>query len=93
MTPPRPGTVVIRHGVFYDRQPQPRAANGPGTTLIHPVKPLKDSALIPLRDADAGIPNQEGHVPIRFRHLYGDASAGDVVLHGVLAEVPGDLIQ
>ena len=61
--------------------------------LIHPVKPLKDPALIPLWDTDAGIPNQEDHVPVRFRNLHSDAAAGDIVLHSVLAEVSGDLIQ
>ncbi len=57
------GAVVICNGVLDDGQPQPRAADGPGVALIHPVEPLKDPALIPLRDADAGIPDSEGLHP------------------------------
>ena len=41
--------------VLDDGQPQAGAAQFLGVTFVHPVKPLKYSSQLLLRDADAGI--------------------------------------
>ena len=84
---------MVGNGVLDDGKPQPRAADGPGMALVHPVEPLKDPALICRGDADASVRHSQCHSSGCFCYCNGDAAAGDIVLHGVFAEVADGLAQ
>ena len=62
-------------------------------TLVHPVKPFKNPALVLVGDADAGISHRYGRSPRTPRHRNGDTAAGTIILDSIVAEVIDHLAE
>ena len=78
---------VLHDDVLYDRKPESGTARRLGTALVDTVEPLKDTVLLLLRDADAGVAHCERRSLVLLARNDGHTAALLIIAHGIAAQI------
>ena len=84
---------MIRHGMLYDRQTQPRAARFFGVALVHTVKTFKDAALMFNGNTDTRVAYFKDYFIRIFFESDSNAASLFVVADSVVAKVVYDFLK
>ena len=87
------GSAVQQRAVLDDGQPKPRAARLARMAFIHAVKALEDAVDVLVRDADAGVLDDDGRPAAGFGERQAHFPALAVVDDGVIRQIEQDFIQ
>lgn len=79
--------AVAASGAQIDRKPESRTARRLGTALVNTVEPLKDTVLLLLRDADAGVAHCECRSLVLHARNDGHTATLLIIAHGIAAQI------
>ena len=85
--------MIKIHDMLDDRKTKPGAALFAAAPFIHPVKPLKNTALALRRDADAGVADRQYHIRAPVLDLHPDFAALVVILDRVCQQIVKQLLH
>ena len=87
------GSAVQQRAVLDDGQPKPRAARLARMAFIHAVKALEDAVDVLVRDADAGVLDDDGRPAAGFGERQAHFPALAVVDDGVIRQIEDPLAR